>query len=167
MGTVQNRLRSIFETIAAACADLPVQLVLSLGNSESTETNFAGNPLVVPYAPQLELLQHATLTITHAGLNTTLESLANGVPMVAIPITNDQPGVSARIRWTGTGEAVPLKSLTVPKLKAAIERVLTNELYRENARKLQKAIQNSGGVTLAADIVEKAIATGKPVLRPR
>lgn len=167
MGTVQNRLRSIFETIAAACADLPVQLVLSLGNSESTETNFAGNPLVVPYAPQLELLQRTTLTITHAGLNTTLESLANGVPMVAIPITNDQPGVSARIRWTGTGEAVPLKSLTVPKLKAAIERVLTNELYRENARKLQKAIQNSGGVTLAADIVEKAIATGKPVLRPR
>lgn len=31
------------------------------------------------------------------GLNTTLEALTYGVPMVAIPITNDQPGVAARI----------------------------------------------------------------------
>jgi zeaxanthin glucosyltransferase len=167
MGTIQNRQRSIFETIASACADLPVQLVLSLGNSESTVTNFAGNPLIVAYAPQLDLLRRATLTITHAGLNTTLESLANGVPLVAIPITNDQPGVSARIRWSGVGEVVPLKSLTVSRLKEAIQKVLTVENYRENARRLQQAIQNSGGVTLAADIVEKAVTTGQPVLKLR
>lgn len=55
-----------------------------------------GNPIVVNYAPQLELLKIADLTITHAGVNTTLESLSNGVPLVAIPITNDQPGVAAR-----------------------------------------------------------------------
>lgn len=164
MGTVQNRIRSIFDTIAGACADLPVQLVLSLGNSERSPEELPGSPIVVPYAPQLELLRRASLTITHAGLNTTLESLANGVPMVAIPITNDQPGVSSRIRWTGTGEAIPLSRLTVPRLREAIERVLSRESYRENAGRLQTAIQKSGGVTLAADIVEKAVTTGQPVL---
>jgi zeaxanthin glucosyltransferase len=45
----------------------------------------------------LELLKRATVCITHAGLNTVLESLAQGVPQLAIPITYDQPGVAARI----------------------------------------------------------------------
>ncbi|MGA7216366.1 MAG: hypothetical protein WBX20_19355, partial [Terrimicrobiaceae bacterium] len=40
--------------------------------------NFAGSPIVVPFAPQLELLRRAALTITHAGLNTALESLNQG-----------------------------------------------------------------------------------------
>ncbi|WLT39734.1 hypothetical protein NON20_10065 [Synechocystis sp. B12] len=66
-----------------------------------------GNPLVVNYAPQLELLQRTALTITHAGLNTTLECLNNAVPMVAIPIANDQPGVAARIAWAGVGNLFP------------------------------------------------------------
>jgi len=47
--------------------------------SGSTTARF---PLVVEYAPQLELLAKARLTITHAGLNTVLDSLSNGVPLV-------------------------------------------------------------------------------------
>ncbi len=53
----------------------------------------------------------------------TLESLSNGVPMVAIPIANDQPGVAARIAWTETGEFVRLSRLSVPKLRTAIQQV--------------------------------------------
>ncbi|MFO5492781.1 MAG: glycosyltransferase, partial [Cuspidothrix sp.] len=96
MGTLQNRLLPVFQNIAAACQELDAQLVISLGGSADPEVlqGIAGNPLVVRYAPQLQLLQKADLTITHAGLNTTLECLTNGVPMVAIPIANDQPGVA-------------------------------------------------------------------------
>ncbi|PPS40958.1 glycosyltransferase [Chroococcidiopsis sp. TS-821] len=167
MGTLQNQQQRIFQAIATACADLDVQLVISLGGGSTPETLPAlpGKPLVVQYAPQLELLQKATLTITHAGLNTALESLSQGVPMVAIPITNDQPGVAARIAWTKTGEFVPLSRLSVPKLKAAIQQVLTEVSYKQNALKLQQAIQQAGGVRRAADIIEQAIATGKPVVR--
>jgi zeaxanthin glucosyltransferase len=166
MGTLQNRLIGIFQTITEACVGLDAQLVISLGGSANPESlpELPGSPLVVGYAPQLELLQKANLTITHAGLNTTLESLSNGVPMVAIPITNDQPGVGARIAWTGTGEVVPLTRVSVPKLRAAIQRVLTEHSYKNNASRLQDAIARAGGVRRAADIVEQAISTGKPVL---
>ena len=168
MGTIQNRLIHVFQTIATACQGLDAQLVISLGSSTEAENlaNLPGNPIVVKYAPQLELLQKATLTITHAGLNTVLESLANAVPMVAIPITNDQPGVSARIAWTGTGEVVLPQHLAVTKLQAAIYNVLQNPTYRQNTARLQAAILKSGGVKQAADIIETAIATGKPVLAP-
>jgi MGT family glycosyltransferase len=165
LGTIQNRLQSAFNAIADACADLPVQLVLSLGNTDSNIQITTKNALVVPYAPQLELLQQASLTITHAGLNTTLESLAQAVPMVAIPITNDQPGVSARIKWSGTGEVISISRLDVQPLREAIKKVLSVPSYRENAQRLQKTMQNAGGVRMAADIVEKAINTGKPVAK--
>ncbi len=55
-------------------------------------------------------------------------------------------------------------TLSVPKLRAAMEQVLTEDSYRKNASRLQEAIAHSGGVSRAADIVEQAISTGKPVL---
>ncbi len=166
MGTIQNRLQYIFPCIAEACEGLDVQLVISLGGSLDPEAlrQLPGEPIVVKYAPQLELLKKTSLTITHAGMNTTLESLSNGVPMVALPIANDQPGVAARIAWTGTGEFLPLSRLSVPKLRTTIQQVLTEDSYKKNASRLQEAIRLAGGVSRAADIVEQAVSTGKPVL---
>ncbi|MFP4101266.1 glycosyltransferase [Coleofasciculus sp.] len=166
MGTLQNRLMHVFHQIAEACIGLDAQLVISLGGSASPESlpELPGSPLVVGYAPQLELLQKATLTITHAGMNTTLESLSNGVPMVAIPIANDQPGVAARIAWTGTGEFVPLARLSVSRLQGVIEQVLREDSYKQNAVRLKEAIRRAGGVNRAADIIEQVVSTGKPIL---
>ncbi len=166
MGTVQNRLLGVFDKIAIACSQLDAQLVISLGNSANLESLpiLSGNPLVLKYAPQLELLQKANLTITHAGMNTVLESLTNGVPMVAIPVANDQPGVAARISWTGVGEVVPLNKLSTERLHKTVKQVLKENSYKKNALRLQEAIRQSGGVTKAANLIEQAIFTGKPVL---
>jgi MGT family glycosyltransferase len=166
LGSILGYKQEIFRYIAQACEEFDVQLVISLGGVLDPEAlpKFPGEPLVVKYAPQLELLKKASLTITHAGMNTTLECLTNGVPMVAIPIVNDGPGIAARIAWTGAGEVVPLNKLSVSMLREAIKRVLTQESYKQNALRLQEAIRRAGGVSRAADIVEKAVFTGKPVL---
>lgn len=163
LGTVQNRQLEIFQTIAQACAGLDCQLVISLGKQTDTTVLpvFAGTPIVVRYAPQLELLQRAALVITHAGMNTVLESLSCGVPLVAIPITNDQPGVAARLIWTGAGERVLLPELTVSRLRTAIQTVLTQPSYHEQAKRLQRAISKSRGVHQAADIIERAVSHGR------
>ena len=127
MGTLQNQIRRVFEMIAEACRELPVQLVISLGGSDDADeyAHLPGNPITVGYAPQLELLQKASLCITHAGLNTALESIAHGVPMLAIPITNDQPGVAARIQHHGLGRTTRLEKMTVPKVRTT-QRALNN-----------------------------------------
>jgi zeaxanthin glucosyltransferase len=84
--------------------------------------------------------------------------------MVAIPVTNDQPGVAARIAWTGTGEVVPLARVSVPKLREAVKLVLRQDSYKQNALRLQEAIRRAGGASRAADVIETVVATGKPVL---
>jgi zeaxanthin glucosyltransferase len=156
MGTIQNRLLPVFEAIADACVGLDVQLVISLGGGMTMDAmpTLVGNPLVVSYAPQLEILEKAAFTITHAGLNTVLESLTNGVPIIAIPIANDRPGVAARIAWVGVGEILTVAQLTGKKLRALIQKILIQDSYKDRALRLKSAIQNSGGVKQAASIIE-------------
>jgi MGT family glycosyltransferase len=167
MGTLQNRIHSVFRAIALACEGLEAQLVVSLGGGATPEELGAlpGNPLVVSYVPQLELLARASLTITHAGLNTALESLSCGVPMVAIPVGNDQPGVAARIKWLGAGEVVPLSQLSAGRLRPLVIKALTNDRYRQRARQLQQEIQKADGVRRAIELIERVLIDKKPVLR--
>ena len=153
---------------AEAVAPLDAQLVISLGAADqdvaSLTARCPGDPVVVPAAPQLKLLDRATLAITHAGLNTALESLARGVPMVAIPITNDQPGVARRLEWLGLAEVVLPRRLTASRLRQGVERVLDDPSYRIRARERAAEIAGLDGVTRAADIVEQAFRTNRPVL---
>ena len=157
LGTLQDGLPEVLRTIIAAAAAPGRQLVIALTSDAHLDElgPLPQNTIVRPQIPQMEVLRRAALCITHAGLNTVLESLYYGVPMVALPITFDQPGVAARIAYTGTGEFIPKDRVTVERLRDCVARVLTESLYRENAQRLQQAIRANDGVTCAADIVEK------------
>jgi MGT family glycosyltransferase len=164
LGSFLGFRSDIFLTIAEACTSLDVQLVIALGDASYLETmpRLPGSPLVVAHAPQLELLKYTTLTITHGGTNTVLDCLSNGIPMVAIPITIDQPGLAARLAWAGAAEVIAPQQLSVDRLRESIQRVLTNNTYRQNALRLKSAIRQAGGANRAADIIEQVVQTGKP-----
>jgi zeaxanthin glucosyltransferase len=159
MGTLQNGIEWVFREVAKASAELPVQTVISLGGGLSSEVfrDLPGDPIVVNYAPQLELLNRADLTIFHGGLNTALECLVHGVPMIAIPITFDQPGVGARLVRAGAGTVIPIGHLTAERLRIEMLEVLTNAKYRSAAKLLQKQVVARSGVRQAADIIEQVL----------
>src|SRR5262249_45642245 len=117
-----------------------------------------GDPVVVGYAPQLELIRRSALTISHGGLNTLLESLAQGVPMVVLPVTYDQPGVGARVEWSGVGQSIPVRRLTVDRLHDAVRNVLGNPAYRARAGRHRSSIEAADGLNRAADLIERAFS---------
>jgi UDP:flavonoid glycosyltransferase YjiC (YdhE family) len=161
MGTLQNRVLPTFRMIAEACAGTSLQMVISLGGGQHPALleGLPGDPVVVGYAPQLELIRRATLTISHGGLNTALESLAEGVPMVVLPVTYDQPGVGARIEWSGVGRSIPVGKLTVDRLRDAVRAVLDDPAYRMRAGRLRSSIEAADGLNRAADLIESAFGT--------
>ncbi|MCP3928875.1 MAG: glycosyltransferase [Bacteroidetes bacterium] len=164
-GTLQNQRKDYFEIIANACSGLDIQLIISLGGSDMNPSDYnLGNSIVVPFAPHQKLIKKSDIVITHAGLNTVLGALAEGKPMVAIPVTNEQPGIATRIKRSGSGEIIPITKFNVDNLRKAVKKVLKDESFKNNAKKLQAAIKNSGGAQRAADIIEYAMATNKPVL---
>ena len=164
MGTLMNGRADVFRTIVAGVAKHKgTQLVLSIGDQLDPKQigPVPGNAIIVNQTPQLELLKRTSVCITHAGLNTVLESLAQGVPQVAIPITFDQPGVAARIAAKKTGVTMPFEKLTSERLSTLLGEVLNNGVYRENACKFQEVIAKTNGPSMAADLVEQALGVRK------
>jgi MGT family glycosyltransferase len=158
MGTLQNGQADTFRAILAATERPGYQVVLSVGMNTAPESLALARPdtVVVQRAPQIELLKLAALCVTHAGMNTTLEALAQGVPLVAIPITNDQPGVAARILASGTGLFLPLAQLNAAALRGLVDEVLRTPSYRERAQAMKSAIAEVDGLGMAAELIERA-----------
>lgn len=159
LGTLQARDSRHFATIAEACAGLDAQLVISTGgDTGDLPPRLPGSPIVVRYAPQLDILARASLTITHAGLNTVMQSLLCGVPLVALPITHDQPAIAARVAHAGAGEMIPIRKATSVLLRDAVKRVMSVASYRHRAREISESIQRAGGAERAATIIEGVLA---------
>jgi zeaxanthin glucosyltransferase len=164
MGTLMNGRPEVFRAIVAAVGrHKGLQLVLSIGHQLEPKQigPVPSNAIVVQQAPQLELLKRATVCITHAGLNTVLESLAQGVPQLAIPITYDQPGVAARIAHKKTGVVTSLAELNADHLAGLLREVLNEPSYRANARKVQKAIAEANGLSVAANLIEESLGVSR------
>lgn len=162
LGTLVNGIEDMYRIILEATRRLPeTQVVLSVGDVVDFYDlgPIPSNAIIVRRAPQIELLKHAALCITHAGLNTALESLAQGVPMVAMPIAFDQPGVAARIAHYGVGEFLEGGGLTADRLFEMVQKVLDHPSYRDKARHFQRVIAKTRGLDAAADVLEQAFQT--------
>ena len=169
LGTLQNRVMRWHETIAVACEGLNVQLVVGLGRSSherlEPSRKLSDRAIVAAFAPQRELINRAALLVTHAGLNSALEGLSAGVPMVAIPISHDQPGVASRLRRLGVAEVVPAEKLNPARLRAAMARILDTPTHRSRAVDCANLLRKITGSELAADVVERAFDSRTKVER--
>jgi MGT family glycosyltransferase len=166
LGTLQNGLDHLYQLILDACADLPVQVVLTLGRETGPRPQrIPANARVLGYGPQVALLRRASLVITHGGMNTVLEALTQGLPLVALPIANDQPGIAARIRYAGVGDWLPLRGLSPALLRTTVQRIQTDPAFRLRARECAAQLGANDGAQLAAMIIEAAFQKRQRVTR--
>ncbi|MEN6405049.1 MAG: nucleotide disphospho-sugar-binding domain-containing protein [Thermoguttaceae bacterium] len=171
LGTVPDPQNPpVFRKILAACQGLDAQLVLALGKWEEEEKPvrdmlgpIPDNALVVDFAPQLALLDRANLLITHAGVNTVLEAICRGVPMVALPRSADQPAMGARVVYSGVGLRGSFRQSTPEQLRELIHHVLADDSFRQRCRTLGQTMTAAGGVQRAAEITEQALLSRRPV----
>jgi zeaxanthin glucosyltransferase len=143
-----------------------VQLVLAVGPRADQDQlrELPGQPLVVASAP--ELLRRAALVITPADLNAVLDCISQGVPVVAIPVLFDQPGVAARVSWAGTGEVVPLRYADPATIRRAVQAVLADAGYRQRSQAVQAQLPPEGGAARAVAIIEATIRHAVPQAAP-
>lgn len=159
LGTTRKAGPEIYHRIAAACAGLDLQLVITLGGRRNPESfvDLPGAPLVVESVPQLDLLKRADLVITHAGPNTVLETLLFGKPMLALPVALDQPAVAAHVERLGVAKVLSPEQRSVNQIRDALLELRTDSCYREAAKALQAQLQLLHGTAQAASIVEEAM----------
>lgn len=97
--------------------------------------------------PQLDVLEHADVFITHAGMGGANEALWYGVPVVAAPQAVDQFANAATLQAIGAGV-----QLDDTPIREAVEQARS---CAERARELRKEVRDQGGVDKAADAVER------------
>ncbi|AXC10747.1 putative glycosyltransferase [Acidisarcina polymorpha] len=159
MGTMLTNAKQRLRMAVQAAQGAGRQVVVSTGPQIGVEEigPLAANTIVLPYVPQTGILERAELFVTHGGLNSVLESLYRGVPLVVLPISFDQPGVAARVAYHGVGEFLNAQLLNQKLLTETIVSVLGNPSYKEAARKLQAKIAWQDGAQRAAKHLHKVM----------
>lgn len=108
------------------------------------------------YVPQLEVLKKVDLFITHGGMNSSSEGLYNNVPLIVVPQFGDQPVVAKRVEELGAG--LPLMGDISPlAIENAVNKILSDNSYKENAKKVGESLRESGGYKRAAEVIHQAI----------
>lgn len=167
LGTLQGGRVSIFRRIAEAARRLECRLVVAHGGALSTAqvATLPGRPAVHDFVPQDVVLRDASLAVLNGGLNTVMDALTHGVPVVAVPIAFEQGAIAARLERAGAGRAVSRRFLTAGRMERTMREVLATSSYRARSRELGREVARGRGVDGAADIVEIVARTSRPVTR--
>jgi UDP:flavonoid glycosyltransferase YjiC (YdhE family) len=156
LGTVFNSTPGVLEAIIEGLASEPVNLVVAIGPDQDP-ARFAGAPPNVrlePYLPQPALLPHCDLFVTHAGFNSIKESLVSGVPMVAIPITADQPYCAERCAALGVARVVLPDERTPEVIREAALDVLRDPSYRDRTAEFRAHMTELPGPDRVVQLLE-------------
>lgn len=165
LGTLQGHRLGLFRRLAKACRQSGLQLLVShSGALTPREAQTIDADWVLPWVPQQAVLKRADIVITHGGLNTVLDALAEGLPLLCLPLAFEQPGIGARIGRSGAGIVLGARS-SATHIASALDRLLNEASFGQKAGALAEELAKAPGSTGAADIVEQVVQTRRPVLR--
>jgi hypothetical protein len=114
--------------------------------------------VLVPSAPQIEILKRASLFLTHTGFGSMHESLYFGVPMIAMPIAADQP-LNARYLENKLQACVCVnfRSPNSIEIQNSIEKILIDQKYHTACLKYSKLLKDSNGEKNGAALIDSLI----------
>ncbi len=151
MGTVNNDMMSFYKDCISTLTNTEYQVILSVGNLVSIEAfgELPENISIYSYVDQIAVLEKADVFVSHCGMNSVSESLYFEVPLVMLPQTSEQKGVAERVNQLGAG--IKLDKLDKASILSAINEILSNSMYKQNARKISEGFKNASGAKGAAD----------------
>ncbi|PIZ62556.1 hypothetical protein COY16_03960 [Candidatus Roizmanbacteria bacterium CG_4_10_14_0_2_um_filter_39_13] len=153
LGTVYNDSVENYQSIIAALKQIGIESYVSIGKyiNPSELGDIPSNVHIAPYYPQLEMLKKASIFISHAGMNSVNESLYFGVPLLMLPIIQEQKINAVRVEQLGAGVYFKKKPIDIPLLIDSVNSLLNESRYAKAAEKVGKALRSSGGAKKAVD----------------
>jgi UDP:flavonoid glycosyltransferase YjiC (YdhE family) len=133
LGTQLSKPAFCKAVLAAAAKRSDWRVLLTLGRRLDRDSlgPIPDNALVANYAPQLEVLGHADLMLTHGGASSIAECIIEGVPMVVYSGEYmDQNGNAARVAYHRLGLRRDIRKATAASIEQAIEAALGDEGLR-------------------------------------
>jgi len=95
------------------------------------------------------------------GAGTIFAALRAGVPLVIVPTEWDKPENAQRVVEAGVGLRLDPRRCTPERLRAAVEHVLQEPSFRDNAQRLARTCARYGGAAKAAELLDSFWKTGR------
>ncbi|RYY53456.1 MAG: hypothetical protein EOO24_64320 [Comamonadaceae bacterium] len=156
LGTIFNREPALLLRIAEVLAVRGWQVIVSLGDAAAPlSQDWPDHVQAHAFVDQVGVLASARLFVTHAGMNSVSEALAQGVPMIAIPQGVDQHLVAKQAASHGAAIVIAPGDASAANLDAAVVRI-----EREHAAFVAAAARlrdSFASATSIADAVETVL----------
>ena len=125
LGSFLSVRSDVLARVAEALRGLDVRVALASGSTPPESLGHRpASWLVRPVLPQVTLLAHAALAVTHGGNNSVTEALTAAVPLLVLPLSTDQFAGAAAIEEAGIGEVLDPNTAGAPALRDAAIRLL-------------------------------------------
>ncbi|MFN2747203.1 MULTISPECIES: macrolide family glycosyltransferase [unclassified Bacillus (in: firmicutes)] len=160
LGTAFNAWPEFYQMCIDAFGGSKWRVIMAVGTTIDPES-FADIPenfSIHQRVPQLEILKKASLFITHGGMNSTMEGLNAGVPLIVIPQMAEQEMTAERVNELGLGIHLKPEETTVAILQEAVSQVDGDAELMKRVQDMQKNIKEAGGAEKAADEIEAFLA---------
>ena len=159
-GTFLSARHDLLATATRAAHDGGWRLAMASG---STPIDSLGPPpsgaVVREHLPQVALLAHTDVLVTHGGNNSVTEACAAGVPLVVLPMSTDQFAGASAIERAGVGVVLDPNTLTPAALVDAVNRARSAGFARR-CRALALAIADDGGAPAAVRAICDSVDPG-------
>lgn len=165
-GTIESGEPRLLQAAASGLAGLPMQVLIKdaqiLDPGRDAEAvglgalapNVRRETFVLGGGWQSDVLARTNVFITNGGAGSVLAALAAGVPLIVVPTTWDKPENAQRVVAAGAGVSIAARRCTPRRLREAVQHVLANPSYRENARRIGDSLKRHGGPATAASLLE-------------
>ncbi|WP_339180996.1 macrolide family glycosyltransferase [Bacillus sp. FSL R5-0560] len=159
LGTAFNAWPEFYKMCIEAFRNSSWQVIMSVGKTIDPESldEIPANFTIRQSVPQLEVLAKADLFISHGGMNSTMEAMNAGVPLVVIPQMYEQELTAKRVDELGLGVYLPKEEVTVSRLQEAVQAVSGDQEVLSRVKNVQKDVKEAGGAERAAAEIEAFI----------
>ncbi|MCY9010833.1 UDP-glucosyltransferase [Bacillus inaquosorum] len=156
LGTAFNAWPEFYKMCIEAFRNSSWQVIMSVGKTIDPESlnDIPANFIIRQSVPQLEVLAKADMFISHGGMNSTMEAMNAGVPLVVIPQMYEQELTAKRVDDLGLGVYLPKEEVTVSRLQEAVQAVAGDQEVLSRVKNMQKDVKEAGGAERAAAAIE-------------
>ncbi|WP_018585765.1 macrolide family glycosyltransferase [Salinispora arenicola] len=156
LGTTFNDRPGFFRDCARAFADQPWHVVMTLGDQVDPAQlgELPPNVEAHPWVPHVEVLERASVCVTHGGMGTLMEALHWGRPLVVVPQSFDVQPMARRVDQLGLGVLLPGAKADGQELLAAVERVAGDPALAQRVAAMREQVRRAGGAVRAAGAIE-------------
>jgi MGT family glycosyltransferase len=139
-----------------ALADRDVLVVVATGvpGRDALPFPVPANVRVAGFLPYAALLPRVDLVVTNGGWGGTLAALSHGIPLVIAGGDLDKPEIAGRVAWTGAALNLRTGTPSSAKIAAGVDRVMTDQSFRDAAARVGDELRSLGGAARAAELLE-------------